>query len=199
MGILPGVFLSQAVKDPMLVPRTGRIWESVCSGGLSPSWFGVKILDSAVAGLLKEHLRTLQAPFITSNKRKSLSSSESSVYSTHPILNKGQTSQYIHREIISFSPLHQRGHRSQDPPYSTPSLNFKHTIRPNPSPPKKPFPKTSAHLPMPRNGTRHHNFDDASIRGLVRNALTWTCGFGWESYSGQRVVGWERDGRLIHC
>jgi hypothetical protein len=121
-------------KDPMLVPRTGRIWETVCPSWLSPSWFGVKTLDSAVAGHLKEHLRTLQAPFITSNKRRSLSSSESSVNSTHPILNTGPTSPYIHRQIISFSTLHQRGPRSQDPPFT--SLNFKHTIRPNPSLPE---------------------------------------------------------------
>lgn len=57
-------------KDPMLVPRTGRIWETVCPGGLSPFWFRVKTLDSAVAGHLKEHLRTLQAPFITSKQKK---------------------------------------------------------------------------------------------------------------------------------
>jgi hypothetical protein len=120
-------------------------------------------LDSAVAGHLKEHLRTLQAPFITSNKR-SLSSSESSVNSTHPILNTGPTSPYIHRQIISFSTLHQRGPRSQDPPFS--SLNFKLTIRPNPSPPKNLIPKHQQ-SPMSRNGARHRSFDDDRQSGAL--------------------------------
>ena len=164
----------------MLVPRTGRIWEIVYSSGLSPScrylqmishsWFGVKTSDFAVAGLLKEHLRTLQARAHNIKQKKSLSSSESSVYSTHPILNKSPTPPYIHRQIISCSSLitASKGSWLQESPYSTPSINFKQRNSTKPISTQERNPKTSAQSPMSRNEARNRSFNDDSGSGVTR-------------------------------
>ena len=91
-------------------------------------------------------LRTIQVPFITPNKRKSYS--ESSVMGSLGLSSSHYRASgqliYTYTAQLSFSPPHQRGARSQGPPFSSTSLSFKPPCPTKSDPTEKVKPKTAA-------------------------------------------------------
>jgi hypothetical protein len=132
-------------KDLMLVPRTGRIWETVCPGGLSPSWFGVKTLDSAIAGTSQGASSHTSSPVHNIKQNK--------IPLVFRILTTLDSSYLQQRSNLTIytSPNNfilttsSKGSSLPGSPFSL--ANFKHTIRPNPSPPKNLIPKHQHSLP----------------------------------------------------
>jgi hypothetical protein len=133
---------------------------------VSHSWFGVKTSDSAVAGHLKEHLRTPQARAHNIKQKKI-----PLVFRTLGILHSSYSQQrpnlIIYTPPINFMlTTASKGSWLQESPYSTPSINFKQHNSTRPISTEELNPKTSAQSPMSWNEVRSRSFNDDSRSGV---------------------------------